>query len=195
MRTLRNFLKDSGATTMIEFVVIAPLFFALVFGIVEMGLAIYWWKSIEEAAQLGARMAVVRDPAAVGVPTINGYTGDGFLGQACREAEAPCNDFGTIECTGAACGGAGFPTILASMTQVFPMITANNVRISYRYVGVGFAGGPAVPAVTVTITGVRYPFFVLGAVFSVFGAFTNLPQTIPDIRATLTGEDMTTAGA
>ena len=56
------------------------------------------------------------------------------------------------------------------------------MRVSYRYIGVGFAGGPAVPAVTVTVTGVKYPFFVLGAVFSIFGAFTDLPETIPDIR-------------
>lgn len=186
-------LADDSGVTMVEFAVIAPLFFALFFAIIEIGLAFYWWKSAEKAAQLGVRMAVVRDFAEADVPRINVKTEDGVLGRPCRLSPSPCVDFGTIECTGTGCSGDGFDMVLERMQNVFPLIEAEHVRIRYEYVGLGFAGGPTIPAVSVILTGIDYPFFMLGQIFALFGSDANAPAVIPDIRATLTGEDMSTS--
>jgi hypothetical protein len=179
---------------MVEFVVIAPLFFALFLGIIEFGLAFYWWKSAEKAAYLGVRMAVVRDRAISTVPAQNVRTGTGVLGQPCRLVPSPCVDFGRIECTGATCDGAGFDMIVARMQHAFPLIGPQNVRVRYEYVGLGFAGGPAVPAVSVIVTGVDFPLFLLGQIFRLVGGDASAPAVVPDMRATLTGEDLQTGG-
>lgn len=179
---------------MVEFAAIAPLFFALFLGIIEMGLAFYWWKSAEKAAQLGVRILVVRDPAAPGVPATNERSEDGILGQPCRLTPSPCTGFDTVECRGDACTGAGFDMVLSRMRNVFPVIQEDNVLIRYEYIGLGFAGGPAIPAVSVILTEMEFPFFMLGRIFTLLGGDASGPQFLPDIRATLTGEDMSTSG-
>ena len=187
-------LRDRRGTTMVEFVVIAPLFFALFLGIIEFGLAFYWLKSAEKAAYLGVRMAVVRDPASTAAPTQNVRAENGILGQPCRLVPSPCVDFGRIECAGAACDGAGFDMIVARMQNIFPLIGPQNVRVRYEYIGLGFAGGPAVPATSVILTGIDFPLFPLGQIFQLVGGDASAPAVLPDIRATLTGEDLRTGG-
>lgn len=194
MRLWNGMLGDERGVTMVEFVVIAPLFFALFLAIIDMGLAFYWWKSAEKATQLGVRIAVVRDAAAPGVPTTNAKTATGVLGQPCRLIPSPCTGFAPVECMGGACTGAGYDMILARMQYLFPIIQEENVRIRYDYIGLGFAGGPAVPAVSVILTGVDYPFFMLGWIFMLFGGDRSGPDVLPDIRATLTAEDLSTTG-
>jgi Flp pilus assembly pilin Flp len=46
----------------VEFALIAMLFFILLVGIVEMGRVLFTWNSAVEATRRGARMAVVTDP-------------------------------------------------------------------------------------------------------------------------------------
>jgi hypothetical protein len=188
----KRFSSDQRGVAMLEFAVVAPLFFALFLGIMETGLAFYWWKSTEKAAQLGARMAIVRDAASEDLPATNVLASGATLGQPCRLDPSPCEDFGIVECTGAGCTGAGFDMIIDRMRSVFPPIEPENVTVRYAYVGLGYAGGPAVPAVSVTVSGVEFPFFMLGQIFALFANDASAPTTIPDIRATLTGEDLST---
>lgn len=46
----------------VEFAIVAMLFFVLLVGIVEMGRVLFTWNSAAEATRRGARMAVVTDP-------------------------------------------------------------------------------------------------------------------------------------
>ncbi|SIT45909.1 TadE-like protein [Paraburkholderia piptadeniae] len=45
----------------VEFALIAPIFFILLIGIMEMGRLFFYWNSATEATRLGARIAVVCD--------------------------------------------------------------------------------------------------------------------------------------
>ena len=62
--------RDAGSAT-VEFVAVALPFFLIVLFVVEVTLAFFWWKSAEKATMLGARLAVVQDVAAAGVPALN----------------------------------------------------------------------------------------------------------------------------
>jgi pilus assembly protein CpaE len=78
---------------------------------------------------------------------------------------------------------------------------------NYEYVGLGFAGGPIVPRVTVTVgrvgavgQAVPYNTFtssILGRLMVLATGRNNFPglTTMPPIIATFTGEDLNTAGA
>jgi hypothetical protein len=193
----RKLAHDQGGTSTVEFTIIAPLFLAIFFAIIGFDLAVYWWKSAEKATQAGARMAVVSDAAVTGLPAINVKTSDGVFGQPCNASPSPCQGFGTLECTGTACTGSGFATIQARMQGIFPLIQPDNIRIRYDYISLGFAGGPVVPAVTVTLTGIQIPLIggLVDGVFRLLGDDgTTIGGVMPDIRATLTGEDLTTGG-
>jgi Flp pilus assembly protein TadG len=188
MRWIRQIARDARGTAVTEFVIVAPLFLALFIGILEISLQFFFAADAEKAAQIGVRTAVVVTPPA-GVPATNDSPTANW-GAPCAPTSDPCSGFATKTCTGTACGG-GFSTILARMQVMFPAIQAANVTLTYDYVALGFAGGPAVPAVTVTITGLSWPAGPFAAVLGLLGG-TPGAATLPTIRATLTGEDITT---
>ena len=190
----RRLGQDQRGTTTVEFAVIAPLFFVLFLSIIEFSLALYWWKSTEKAAQFGARYGIVRDVAAAGVPTSNGRTAGGVFGISCRDPSSPCVGFADQVCDGGAgCDLAAFEAITLRMQRIFPVIGPENVRIIYRYAGLGYAGGPAIPAVTVSLHDVPFQLGVLGLIAGLIGDGRAL-LTLPTISATLTGEDLSSAG-
>jgi Flp pilus assembly protein TadG len=49
---------ERGAT-MVEFAMIAPILFLVIFGVIEMGLLFQAWVSVQHGSELGARFAVV----------------------------------------------------------------------------------------------------------------------------------------
>jgi len=186
---------ERGAAT-VEFVVVAPVFLLLFFGAIETASAFFWWKTAEKAAQLGARIAVVRDPAALGVPLRNPRRSGTLFGLACGHASDPCNFDGqsTWICSGGVdCNQEAFDNIIIEMRRVFGQaISDENLTITYSYAGLGYAGGPFIPSVTVTLTGVPFGMF-MGFLSGMAGKDGAL-QSLPDISATLTGEDLSGAG-
>lgn len=56
---MRQKLKDYKGATLVEFALILPLLFMLVFGVCEYGWAMYVSNSINNAAREGARLAAV----------------------------------------------------------------------------------------------------------------------------------------
>ena len=187
-------LSDERGTTVVEFAVVAPLFFALFLAIIDLSVGFFWFKSAEKATQLGARWAVVRTSAAMGLPTTNGRSEpDGVFGGPCRTGN--CTAYDTVECTagGAGCDAAVFNDVFDRMDRLFGALEPGHVTIRYEDIGLGFAGGPVVPAVTVELTGVPYPLGFLGAVFALLNGDGDALTTLPTIRATLTGEDLDTS--
>jgi hypothetical protein len=187
---------ERGAAT-VEFVVVAPVFLLLFFGVIETASAFFWWKTAEKATQLGARLAIVRDPAATGVPLRNPRRSGALFGLACGHASDPC-DFesqSTWICSGGSsgCSPEAFDNIITEMRRVFGQAIADeNLIITYSYAGLGYAGGPFVPSVTVTLAGVQFGMF-MGFLSGMAGEDGAL-QVLPDISATLTGEDLSGAG-
>src|SRR6185295_17218100 len=115
--------------------------------------------------------------AALGVPLTNVKTATGVYGVHCNDASAPCVAFTTLTCSGgdASCDATSFNRILSRMQQFLPDAQSENVTISYSYVGLGYAGGPIVPAVKVTVANVPHWTGVMGIFLgnSVFA--TTLP--------------------
>lgn len=196
LRGLRLIHDDFGGMT-VEFVAIMPFFLLIVFFVIEVTLAMFWWSTAEKAVQLGVRVAVVSDPVTSGLPSVNAKAGSAVYGQQCGGSSDACTGFSTVTCGagGAACANtAAFNRIVTRMQDIFGVIDASNVSVSYTYAGMGYAGGRPVPLVTVTLSGVQFRtgfISILGSLIGSGGALT----TMPPISARLTGEDLSSSGS
>ena len=85
------------------------------------------------------------------------------------------------------CGTIGADRYPA-MCDVFPRIRPENVIVTYRHTGLGFAGRPGgpVPTITVELTGLTYNYSFLAGLLGLG------PVTMPPMRTTATGEDLAT---
>jgi hypothetical protein len=54
---------------MVEFALVAPLFFLLLFGIIEAGRFIFYYETLNNATREGARYAIVNGANTLGCPT------------------------------------------------------------------------------------------------------------------------------
>ena len=57
--TMRGFRRDTRAAAMVEFAIVAPLLFALIFGIIDFGRVFFLYNNLTNAAREGARIAAV----------------------------------------------------------------------------------------------------------------------------------------
>lgn len=166
---LRNFGRDTRGAVVIDYI---PVFIALtilVLLIVEIGIAHFLLLRSQKSAQLGARIAVTLPAAVPGVPTINqpSSTNTG-ANVPCYSAIGPDNCIDPTptgasgwECTGDACDASVMEVIVQEMQRTSPSITAEDVTIKYIYRRLGYAGGPFVPEVNVSIGKFEYDFALL----------------------------------
>jgi len=201
VRSLQSILKDNEGATMVEFTIVMMLLFLLTLGMVDVGNMFFQWNSAEKATQVGVRSAAISDPVAPELANFDCSTASISLGTPCRDASA--GTFGTIVCSGgsSSCscpgiqGGCTFSTaalnlILAPMQKMYPRLQAQNVIVEYVDVGLGFAGRQhPVPEVRVRLTGLTFDYVFLGGLLG----FSSI--TMPDFRASLVGEDLSSAGA
>jgi Flp pilus assembly protein TadG len=81
---LRQLIRSERGTAVVEFALIAPLLFFLVFGIIEFGRALNYYNDLTQLAGQGARAAIVsRNPDGTAVGTAN--------------ADCPANNL-TLQC-------------------------------------------------------------------------------------------------
>lgn len=196
--TRNCFIRDTGGGPMMEFTAVFMLLVLLTGGIVDFGVAMWQWNSAEKATQIGVRIAVISNPVVEELGTWTCDTNLIKLGTPCTDPNAAT--FGSISCTSTACSGTGslsgntydsaaFNTIVSRMQTVYARIQPTNVVVEYNDVRLCYAGKRTpCPAVTVKLTGLTFDFIMLNWL---------LPSTItmPDFRATLTAEDMSSAGA
>jgi Flp pilus assembly protein TadG len=210
MMSLIRFWRDEVGGPLVEAAVVVPMFLVFAFGSVDMLYVYYQWTAATKAVEVGARLAAVSDPVADGLKTIptnalNGTTVQ--LGDTMPDFEVTCTSAGCT-CTRGTCTGYGaysataMNTIVfgrgssacgdetsyynAGMCDVFPRITAANVRIAYSQTGLGFAGRSAgpVPTITVSLRNFTLQYFFLDRL-------TALPTiTTPLISTTITGEGL-----
>jgi Flp pilus assembly protein TadG len=190
-----SFIRDTSGGPMMEFTAVFMLLILLTGAIVDFGIALWQWNSAEKATQIGVRIAVITDPVVEELGTFDCNNGSISLGTPCRLGGS---SFGTISCTSTACSGTGslsgntfdstaFNTIVNRMQTVYGRIQPANVIIEYNDIGLCFAGrGSPCPAVTVRLTALTIDFVMLNWIFGT--------HTMPDFRATLTGEDLSSAG-
>jgi len=195
MKRLTDLIRESRAASAAEFALVLPLLLILLFGIIDVGRYLWQFNQAEKATQMGARYAVVTDPVLNGLYTYS-FSVSGGVPQG---TAVPTASFDNATCTNSTCtcapGGGfcsatsrnatAFTNIVARMKMMYPTLTASNVQVNYRNVGLGFAGdpdGPDVSAlVTVSVTGLTFrPMTCLVFACSI---------SMPDFRAALTLED------
>jgi Flp pilus assembly protein TadG len=193
IRALR--LDRSGASAA-EFALVVPLLILFVLGLIDAGRFIWETNRVEKATQMGARMAVVTQPVSTGLANQD-YLGVGGLTQG---DVIPASALGTVTCgrTSCSCNGSACPNnanvadsdafdrIFARMRMMKPDISADEVTVSYRGAGLGYAGDPhgmdISPLVTVELSDVEFrPVTLLFA--------GGLEFDLPAFRTTLTAED------
>ncbi len=197
---LRRLARDQRGISSIEFVIVASVFFMLIFGIIDFSRAMWEWNAAAKATHWGVRYAVVNDMVAIKMRDWDGDT-DGGLAAGSSVPVAAVTSFGplaTITCTNIECGGLtdpgtdfnvdAFNRILARLQAIYDKIQPENVIVEYRHVGLGFAGNPLGPdlhpAITIRLVGMTFNFITPGLA----GIFTI---NMPDFAATMTGEDLT----
>jgi hypothetical protein len=204
----KSLLADQRGDVLVGFVLIVGLLFSLFFAGVGFFLLLSWLQFTEMATQAGVRTAVVRSPAVAGLPAVNGPANGGLLGQSCTRVPSPCAPLTTSSCgplfeEDVLCSGTAFDHIFERMRQFFPdiplftVVQPGNISIRYEDSGLGYVGGPPVPLVTVAVSGVEIP--VIGAIidlaFRLVGGAAGDNATMRPIQASMTAEDLNTAGS
>ena len=191
----QNILSNEQGTTLIETALVFMLLVLMTLGFVDFARGFSQYNTAEKATQIGVRAATVTDPVAQELATFDCKNASIALGTYCRNGGS---SFGTIVCSGSSTSctngytfnSTAFNTLLSRMQVVYPQLQASQVIVEYKDVGLGFAGRSApVPAITVRLTNVTFDFLVLNSILG----FPTI--TMPDFHATLTGEDLTAAGA
>jgi hypothetical protein len=219
----RKFVENETAGVTVEFVALMPTFLLFTFFVIEILIAQFWVGTVEKAAQLGARLAVVSDnvitttsacPPAAGIPLTNCLATGFIYGDGCGGSPDHCNSFTDRVCTangttcsctgGGTCNTTAFNYIVGRMHGISGLIQTQydpHTTITYKYIGLGYAGGPIVPSVTVTLSGIPYGTLltdILGNFFkkaSGNNTATSPLTNLPPISVTITGEDLSTSGA
>ncbi len=195
---LHRLARDQRGISSIEFVIVASVFFMLIFGMVDFSRAMWEWNAAAKATHWGVRYAVVNDMVTIQMREWSG-TVDGGLGAGSSVTVASLNGLAdTFTCTSTTgCNlqtdttndydDIAFGLIVARMQLIYDKIQPENVIIEYRHIGLGFAGNPIGPdlhpAVTITLVGMQFDFVTpgLAGIFNI---------AMPDFAATMTGEDL-----
>ena len=211
----RRFVRDSRGGVAVEFVALVPAFLFLTFFVLEIGIAVLWVGTVEKAAQLGARLAIVSNRVVTGLPATYSRTTGYNWGQNCSAGACDPDGDGLGFTTKTCGGGSGedcdtvtclnasvtcFNVVVNRMRDIASVIQPSHVTMTYEYVGLGYAGGPIIPRVTVTLQGVPYNTFttsILAGLMTMATGSSDFPglTIMPTITASFTGEDLSTAGA
>jgi Flp pilus assembly protein TadG len=210
---IRRLWRDEAGGPLVEATVLIPILFVFLLGSVDFLYAFYQWTAATKAMQVGARLAAVSDPVAIGLTgtnniatlAVNGTTI--MTGDTMPDFQVTCAS-SACTCTRGACPGltgyspTAMNTILfgrgstsctdatsyytAGMCDLFPRLTAANVRIVYDQTGLGFAGREAgpVPTIAVSLQNLTFQFFFLNGL----SGFANL--AMPAFTTTFTGEGL-----
>jgi Flp pilus assembly protein TadG len=198
--TINRLRGDCSAAVGAEFAVVLPLLLLLLFGMIDVGRYMWSINMLEKATQVGARWAAVTDTVASGLNTkeFGASLGQGAKIPASAFGKMHCDKFsGTLTCTcDSNCSGiamtansAAFTAMTNRMSQIAPMLTDQNVRITYTNSGLGYAGDPSVnsippspqvaPVITVSTNNVSFsPFAFLG--FSIKLPVESASMTMED---------------
>ncbi len=202
---------DQRGAVAVEVAIVFGVLLVLTIALIEFALALWQWNSAEKATQLGVRYAVESDPVASAFTGYSGVTAGFEPGTSLTTDKVAAF---TVRCTNTGCtcpggcsafGGspgwdaAAFTAIVDKMRGIFPRAQAANVVVEYRHVGMGFAGRlgiDLVPTVMVELQGLTFDFLLLSFLGPMLYGATTAPAGIPmpSFAATLTGEDLASAG-
>lgn len=164
LAALARVAADRGGAAAVEFAFIAPVLFLLTLGMIELGMILFEYHRMGEAARSGARVALIEDP----IPKL--------IDLSIKDITCNGADDGSVTCTGAAVADStSFTAVLAAMQSILPTVKGSNVRISYTDSDITDATeltGLVTPILTLSVEGYQYGYFFL--------------DTLPGISATMT---------
>jgi len=198
-RGLKKFASDRSGSATIEYVVLFLPLIALVFVSFQIALAYHFALTAQKAVELGARIAAVRDPVHTGMVrtnAINTANGASF-GDSCAVGGCAVPTGGPWSCSGddvgnGDCDAAAYAEIYDEVARIAYLLEPSDLSVTYSYAGLGFAGGPFVPLVQVSI--VERPFF-LQFFFNLAVGGTSAPDELrlPAAAASAIAEDLSSS--
>lgn len=129
MRLLKRLTRrrDNGQA-LVEFAVLAPVFFLLFFGIAEAGMMFNAWVSVQDAAERGARYAIT------GRDTCSTSSGGGRVGCITSEAMSAFADYSSTTEVTVGIKSWRFPTYTTVNNNPGQPCDAVEVSVTYAYV-------------------------------------------------------------
>ncbi len=208
---------DDAGAVLVEVSILLPIIITVLCGSIDLLYAFYQWNAAAKAVEVGARIAAVSDPVAIGLNNLsNQVVLSGLVrsGQRMPSFKITCDgSTETCKCVGTCAGiapnsfntaamnriifGRGSTSCTdatsyytSGMCDIFPAITPANVRIVYIQTGLGYAGRPGgpVPSITVALQNLHFQFFFLSYLLG-----ANIPM--PAMTTTITAEDLCSGGA
>jgi Flp pilus assembly protein TadG len=208
-----RFVRDQSGGVLVETTVMLTIILLVVIGSIDFLFAFYQWNAATKAVEIGARIAAVSDPVAIGLDrlsaavmsaTLNPEDPMPYFSVTCVGANATCT------CTGACSGMGGYSdsamnnivfgrgnsactaarsSYYIGMCNIFDRIGVTNVIVVYTQTGLGYVGRPGgpVPTITVALQNLPFQFFFLGALIGL----NNVE--IPAMTTTITGEDLSSS--
>lgn len=202
---------------MVEVTASIVTFLLILFGIIEFSFLYYQWNAATKALQWGARLAAVSDPISSNMTEagMSGLSASVLPGDPMPSFNCTCSG-ASASCTGSVPSGASACAysaaamrsivygrgknacvnretnpLLIGMCNYFDRITPQNVVVSYRYTGLGYAGRPGgpVPTITVSVTGLTFNFVALNSLIG------RASIAMPNFATTVTGEDLRISGS
>jgi Flp pilus assembly protein TadG len=130
MRLLKRLTRrrDNGQA-MVEFAMLAPVFFLLFFGIAEAGMLFNAWVSVQDASERGARYAIT------GRDTCSSSTGGGRMGCIVSESKEAFSHYDNTSGVNVTVKSWRFPTYTSvKSNDPGKPCDAVEVSVSYTYV-------------------------------------------------------------
>lgn len=208
----KQFLRGNDGAVLVEVTVVMTIMLVFILGSIEFLFVFYQWNAATKAVQIGTRIAAVSDPVALGLNGLStavvsaavppGAPMPNFVVR-CDGAAATCTCLTVGACPGVgAYNPVAMNTIIfgrgssacsdaksfydTGMCDIFSRITASNVVITYAQTGLGYAGRPAgpVPTITISLKNLPFQFFFLGGL----RGFKDI--AIPALTTSITAEDL-----
>src|SRR5262245_8299335 len=207
----KYFLRDQQGSVIVEVTVMLSITLVLVLGAIDFLLLFHQWNAAAKAVQIGARLAAVSDPVASGLNSLSQAVVSASVppGAAMPNFVVTCDGrTATCTCNGNVCrgmkgyDGAAMNTIVfgrgssscsdaksadvAGMCDIFPRVTAANVKIVYAQTGLGYARRLVAPMPTITVSLQNLPF----QFFFLRGLMGFHDFQIPASTVSLSAEDL-----
>lgn len=189
----RKFRKNQKGSSLVEFSLILPMLFAVLFGIIDMGYLLYQYNAAVKATQVGAQYAATHAPVVDDLNDCGPGTYSDKAGTDCGSVAGYTN--WSVKCPGGPnCNATVMADILTRMQNVYPNLEAENVSVTFSgEPGLGYIGrGRPVPAITVAIEDLDYEFVAVGIFVN---SMANALKINPDIgissaRTSIIAEDL-----
>lgn len=197
----QTFRKEEEGAVLVEGLLVLPILVLVMAVFVEFGFAMFQWNQTVKAVQIGARLLAVSDPILADMTAFTADLGDLDAGVAipaavvavsCGAGTTACDSAGMerlIEGSDGACT-SDLEGSVSGMCDFFPLLSADNVRVTYRRAGLGYVGRPGGPVLSITVEtfDMAFDFLVLDALLG------GTVITMPPHSVTITSEDLSTSG-